>query len=92
MSQKILKPENKLKSGKNIVVARNATSGLLDPLQRAADARGHGPQTAGSGWGGLVGAIIGSFGGPLGAAMGAAVGAGLGYVIAEENAGGPRDQ
>jgi hypothetical protein len=69
-------------SGQGIIVACNATTALLEPVQRAADARGHGPETAASGCGGLIGGIVGSFAGPLDAAIGASAGAGLGFLIA----------
>jgi len=66
-----------------IAVARVSTSIATEPLQSAADARGHGPQTAGSGVGAMLGGMIGSFAGPLGAFVGAGVGAAIGYRLCE---------
>jgi hypothetical protein len=71
------------KSGEMIAAIREATRGLLGPIQRAAEARGHGPHTAAAGWGGLIGGILGSFLGPWGAAVGAAAGAGIAYRIGD---------
>ena len=72
-----------------VIIVPDEATGLLAPLQRAANERGHGRQTKASGVGGFIGAVIGSFGGPLGAAIGAATGAGIGYLIADENAAEP---
>jgi hypothetical protein len=66
-----------------IVVAGRSERSITEPLQRAADRNGHGPQTAGSGIGAMLGAMIGSFGGPLGAVFGASLGAWIGYEVCD---------
>ncbi len=66
-----------------VVVARSPGATVTDPIQRAANQKGHGPQTAGSGFGGMIGGMVGSFAGPGGALLGAAVGAAIGYALCD---------
>lgn len=79
--------QKKITKSEDVAVgsANNLGAALVQPLQRAAEERGHGPQTKASGVGGFIGGVVGSFAGFLGAVVGAAVGAGVGYLIADAN-------
>lgn len=67
-----------------VVRSRSSMEVVTHPIQQAANRAGHGPQTAGSGVGGLLGGMLGSFAGPGGALIGAAVGAAIGYAVNDE--------
>jgi hypothetical protein len=66
---------------KKVHAPNQVNRSLVAPIQEAANSRGHGRQTAGSGAGGLIGGMVGSFAGPGGAFLGAALGAAIGYAI-----------
>ncbi|WP_242352729.1 MULTISPECIES: hypothetical protein [unclassified Anaeromyxobacter] len=70
---------------RQVVPATNTVVGLVAaPIQRAAEARGHGGQTAMSGIGAMLGGLLGSFAGPIGAVVLAGVFAGIGYEVGRE--------